>query len=271
MVFENELGRFYKEADITFDKNSYTFKLEFRLKSDNTITKNNTIKISNLKALYTSMDTTATLDRSSNISVYVYVDYADGMYGMEGTDTYFPEHPNITLVNKYTTESPMSLFYNYTENIKSIATVEEDENQGFKFNIKGVPLFRYSYINNIDRCDDIIDILNRKKVAIDDSLNIVEDGFSVDLKCFNTYGISKQFTIGLDNEKLDRTNLSLAFTTKLYAGSDKNIISYIKEAIQDSIHNINEINSIHMNNICSYIKESYPEDIEWIQCTNINK
>ena len=99
---------------------------------------------------------------------------------------------------------------------------------------------------------------------------VLEDSFNVDLKFFNTYGPSKLFTVGRKGELLDRLNLSLEFIVKLDSISDIDCIADIKDDIKSYIEDINNISSLHMSNICHYIKQQYEETVVYIEFVRMN-
>ena len=70
-----------------------------------------------------------------------------------------------TLTNIYETLNDMHFFYNYSDIIKSYVSVyREVGTNNIRYEIKSVPLIRYSYITNVDRCLEFINIFNIKSI-----------------------------------------------------------------------------------------------------------
>ena len=128
-------------------------------------------------------------------------------------------------------------------------------------------MIRYSYLNDVERCDNLIDYIQYRKVYIDNALDVIEDSFNVDLKFFNTYGPSRIFNIGYDGKILDKVNLTLNFRLKLYTGADKYTKEHIIAEIKNYIENINnsDINSIHMTNLTTDITNKFKHDVKFIE------
>ena len=208
----------------------------------------------------------------------------------------------MVLVNKYYIEDDIFLFHNYSANINSICKVypPEEENTetpkedtptetpqegdtenpdgddkeeiiNYKFELQSIPMIRYSYLMDELRLNEFIDYLQYRKNYIDMAQRILEDTFNVDLKFFNTYGPSLLFNIGRHNQEvLDSVNISLNFDIKLNSVSTTEILFDVKDSIKSQIENINEIDSVHMSNICAYIKQEYSNDIDFIEFTGLN-
>ena len=93
----------------------------------------------------------------------------------------------------------------------------------------------------------------------------------IDFKFFNTYGESKTYTVGYDDETyLDHLDLTLNFKVKLNESSDlstrDSIISYIKDYVED----VNDLGNLHFPNLIHDIKEDYADSIVYIDYRYFN-
>lgn len=255
---------------VSYSPSTFTYQVEFTLDPDNDINNENKIKINNLLLGGTGETTHAYIDDSVSMSVYLYAKF-DAEYGRDKADLIITGMEGYTLCNRYDTEKEVSLFYNYSNNIKSTAIVEEKlDDKTYKFKIKGVPMVRHSYLDNEDRCLTVIDYIQRRKVYIDDVLEDIENSFVVDFKFFNTYGPSNMFYIGHDKQTLDRVNISLKFNVKLRVGANKNLATYMVSTIKEYIENLNKIDSVHMTNLTTILTEKYGTDLYFVEFAGIN-
>lgn len=306
LVMESNKHKYLVFGDIIdYKPKTQTFTIEFRIPSDHSlINKQNQIKLTNLIANTENEEKDYFIDRKIKLSAYVYLnkDVED-----VGIDTDYTEDINsslldgMVLVNKYYIEDDVFLFYNYSANINSICKVYPPEENteppkedtgtetpqdgdtdtpdgdggeeiiNYKFELQSIPMIRYSYLMDELRLNEFIDYLQYRKNYIDMAQRILEDTFNVDLKFFNTYGPSLLFNIGRHNQEvLDSVNISLNFDIKLNSVSTTEILFDIKDSIKSQIENINQIDSVHMSNICAYIKQEYSNDIDFIEFTGLN-
>jgi hypothetical protein len=195
---------------------------------------------------------------------------SDTYYGNDGVSLFPGVVDGYTLTNIFETEDSIELFTNYSETVNTTVKTIQNTDGSTSYKLTGVPVIRYSYFNDYTRSKEFFSELALKKTYIDDALSVVENPFSIDLKFFNTYGKSKMFYIGYNKELLDKVNLTLNFRVKLVTGADDNTIPYIKSAIKSYIEDINTVDSIHMNNICTEIKNNYSSNITFIEFAGIN-
>lgn len=275
LVLSIDSFKYYVKGNVLkFDKSNFKYDVEFEIESDNIINKENKIKINNIYSGGTTNKTHIYLNDKVEMSVYVLTKFSEdeGVIPNQGEiKGIVPGLDEYTLCNKYDTLEPVNLFYNYSHVIKSKVRVYKKEGD-YMFNIEGVPLVRYSYLNDVERCDNFIDYVQYRKAYIDAALNVIENSFSVDLKFFNTYGPSKTIHIGYDGQYLDKVNLTFNFKLKLYTGADKQTKKNIMQEIKMYIENINnsDISSIHISNLITDISNKFKNDIKFIEFAGIN-
>ena len=90
---------------------------------------------------------------------------------------------------------PINLFYNYSQVMNSIVLLDGKIRENHLFTIKGVPLVKYSYLNDVDRCNELIEFIQYRKAYIDTALSVLENSFNIDFKFFNTYGPSQSLIL----------------------------------------------------------------------------
>lgn len=258
---------------VSADIENFSYKVEFRLETDNMIDNDNRIRINNIYPQGSTEPTNIFLPGCIDTSVHIYIEGQEKrLHSLNESDNIIPGIDNYILTNRYDTMEKVDLFYNYSHIINSKVEVNKNrEDNSYIFKVKGVPLVRYSYINDLDRCNEFVDYIQFRKIYIDNALNTIENSFNVDLKFFNTYGPSKMFKIGHNKEPLDKVNLTFNFKVKLLVGADKYAKDYIVREIKKYVENINVISNIHMSNLITYLSNEFKSDIEYIEFLGINE
>lgn len=136
--------------------------------------------------------------------------------------------------------------------------------------IKSVPVVKYGYLSTEEEVSTFCNELVRRKVYIEDLVDILEDLFGMDFKFFNTYGPSNLFTTDNKSAYLNSVNISLTFKAKLTPSHDTNIINDIIADIKAYIENINAIKSIHMTNLVAEITTKYRDYVEYFEFIDMN-
>ena len=136
--------------------------------------------------------------------------------------------------------------------------------------IKSVPVVKYGYLGTEEEVSTFCNELVRRKVYIEELVDILEDLFGMDFKFFNTYGPSKLFTTDNASATLNAVNIRLTFRIKLKPNHDTNIINDIIADIKAYIENINAIKSIHMTNLIAEITTKYRDYVEYFEFADMN-
>ena len=124
-----------------------------------------------------------------------------------------------------------------------------------------VPLIRSSILQNTNKFNTFMTTLTSQYVYMSEVLTVLKNNASVDMKFYNTYGKSKNFTIGDEGEPLDKVNLTVKFKLDLVEGTSKSIIESIKLFIKRTIESINAkgSNDIYVSNIIRLIENNFAE------------
>lgn len=270
IVFTQNNFKYYKFGMVVdYNKSTHSYDVEFELETDNIINKDNLIKIKNLIPQGSTTPSDIFLSEKVSCEVMIFLEKDETMpQNVNNQEIVIPDMEMYALVNKYKTFENLHLFYNYSNTINSKVSVSQDGT----FLVKGVPLIKYSYINDLDRCNEFIDYIQYRKAYIDSALESLENSFNVDLKFFNTYGPSKMFRIGHNKECLDKVNLSFNFMLKLLPSASSYIIDNIHQEIKEYIEDLNkdEITNIHMSNLITYLTNKFSNDIKFIEFKGIN-
>ena len=188
-------------------------------------------------------------------------------------DKIVPNLEGYILTNSYTVKDNVDFFYDYSEITNSVVTVDKGDDGNEYFTVQGVPVIKHDYFdkNDDDKAIEFSNELIRRKVYIDNTIDVLEDAFGVNFKFFNTYGPSKMFTIDeTSGETVDRINVSLKFRLRLTSNYDTNITNNITEDIKAYIEDLESIESLHIPNLVSEINKKYAASIIYFEFIEIN-
>lgn len=222
------------------------------------------------------------LPRNTDIDIYVLASFKDKYgdvieFGRYDLDEIIPPSvtKGLTVTNKYTINDGVDFYDDYSNIVSSIVRAEPkrmpgEENLGYKFNLSGVPMISYEYAQNKEKLYDFLDKLKTQKDYIDDILSIINNGFTVDFKFYNTYGPSLMYTPDRIIS-VGKVNMSFEFNVYLKKASDNYTIEYIKRDIKNYIEDYNNINnSIHLPNLIAHIINAYSNSIYYFEFKGFN-
>lgn len=259
----------YGEAELkSFNSADYSYDFQITMETDNTISSTNLMKITNLKQPVSGEVVDSYIGNGIKGDILILAK-TEVFYGNNGFDEVIPGIEGYSLCNRYGIRDGLELFYNYTQMMSSTPIVSGNETDGYTFTIDKVPMIRKAYISTEDRMGSIIKEIQTRRKYIEYCLNILEDGFDIDFKLFNTYGPSKRFTHE-DGTFINKVNLSIIFKTKLYSNADKYILEMIKDSIKNTIENIDGILDIHMSNIAEGIRDNFRDQLEFFEFVGFN-
>lgn len=190
------------------------------------------------------------------------------------------------LTNKFEIHGGLNLFVDYSGILNS--RIEARKNPDMEtnniYNLSGVPVIGYEYITDEDygkeRMDEFLDVMNEKKIYMDDAIQLLENSFDIDYKFYNTYGPSIMYSTVSEDERnnvgnlahsIGRVDIAMEFTLSLKSSSDiytkDNIIKYIKNYIENlSITN----EDIDISNMMSDIRVEFASTINYIDYNGFN-
>lgn len=261
----------YRYAQCTLNQyfdDDFVYSYGLEMETDDTILVENKIKISNLLQPESGLKVDSYLENGCAATIYILAKL-DRKYGEDPITNYIPGLEGYSLCNKYKIDGGIDLFYNYTQFMNSTPILTGSKNGVHDFEIRSVPMIRKSYMNSETRIIAVISELENRRTYLEYCLNIIEDGFEVDLKFVNTYGPSKRFMLK-DGSNINRVNMSLEFEAKLYSESDKYILDLIIDDIKSSIEDINEINELHFANLVTEIKNKYSDQLYYFEFLGFN-
>ena len=174
--------------------------------------------------------------------------------------------PNIVgkgLINVFALND-VELIRQYTDN----SYVQIEDIDANKLKLLSIPLFGYDYVTNTGYSvyNDVyaqMDYIHTKWLE-------TQTNFVSTLKFANTYGTSKNHIIGNDNERLDKTNISLNFKVALAYNATVDM-NYVKDYIRDYFSKIDFINdeTFHVSDLIRKVRDDIV-DVTKIEFVGIN-
>ena len=174
--------------------------------------------------------------------------------------------PNIAgkgLINVFALND-VELIRQYTDN----SYVQIEDIDANKLKLLSTPLFGYEYVENNGYTvyNDVyaqMDYIHTKWLE-------TQTNFVSTLKFANTYGTSKNHIIGNENERLDKTNISLNFKVALAYNATVDM-NYVKDYIKDYFSKIDFINdeTFHVSDLIRKVRDDIV-DVTKIEFVGIN-
>ena len=177
--------------------------------------------------------------------------------------------------NEYTTESDLVTFIKPIDMIRSTLVFRDYRLEGVEIGdcyLYSVPFLKYELLIHKDELgnDDTAMIAKynnflQKYLLQYENLELVltttlRNTTHIDLKFYNTYGKSKNYLIGDNEEIIDKVNLSINFDIYLIAGTDQiNAKKDIKTFIKNYIENVNTdgTNELYISNLIREMENNF--------------
>lgn len=268
----------YRYMEATMDNYQYaSFYYEYIMEVITTdqIDDKNRIRMENLKIPGTEDEAYGYMTSNVSMKIYACVKFYNGLeYGRYDIDEIVPGLEGYTVCNMFTVNDGVNFYDNYTDLIRSTVshiTYKKNGSYNNGYQIKSVPVVRYSYMDDEECIQEFINELKYKKAYIDNALYLLENNFVIDFKLFNTYGPSKIYSLDEKGTKMiSRVNLTLNFRVKLIQSTDSYTVGYIIKDIKDILEDLNDISSLHIPNLITTITSTYRNSIEFFEFLGIN-
>lgn len=267
---DNEPFRYIEGLPIHYNSSNKTYKFRFKLQTNDDITRDSKIKITNLKETKTGMDRDGYFNANNcKFDIYVLSDLGNSHNNRGSLDHIVPGLDGYSLCNIYSIEDGLDFFINFSDIVSSVVRPIQD-GDSYYYKIDDIPVVRYSHLTTSNKVKYLINYIMDKKVFIDSAINVLENSFGIDFKFFNTYGKSRINMIGQSDELLDRVNISLTFKVKFNSiANNESFISMIKKEIKTYIEDIYEMSDVHISNIIMMLKNKF-SFISYIEFVKFN-
>lgn len=266
-----EIGYTFAELkEYNVSSRRYTF--ETKLETDDYVNVYEKIRVSNLKEMNTGKDIVTMINMVDlDISLYSFFKYDDMV--IDHKFSYMEELKEYTLTNSYTTyEDKITLVEPLNVLRSNMKYTRLNEAKYFTL-IKDVPLINAEEIKDND--DKFMYLIKQLTNQYSHMASIIYDktnNYSVDMKFFNTYGRSNNFTVDGTEELLNSVNCDIHFKVSLFNSySAAETIEEMKIFIKDYFEEVNDngMNGIYISNLIQSLENEF-DDIKYIKFISIN-
>ena len=259
---------------VTYDRDTKVFTFEGEIETDDVITVSEKIRLMNVYDFGTHEKVTKIVPYDNIIS-HVQVFVEDGSPIAHEYMT-IPGLENTTHSNSYSTVDDrlnLLLPFHFIRSTLVYEDVPDQTNETFNVQIKQIPMVCARDILEGDKFPDLMNRLVSEFNFLSETLEIMLNNYSIDLKFIGTYGRSEMFELS-DGHTLNRLNCSISFDVKFYQGVDQNALTNkIKEYIQSYFEEINigtdTDMSVKISNLMQQIENSFDE-VDYLIFKNIN-
>ena len=207
------------------------------------------------------------------MNVYTFFEYENN--NTHHNYTHLDAYKNTTLTNKYTTEETRVELITPLGMLKSHMSWEKDEYDSNYMLIKDVPVMKWKeHINDEDvmEFDRFMKLLNSQYDYMDEIMSKKTNNYSIDMKFYNTYGRSKNFVVGEDQELLNHVNCTLELKVYPVVKTEgpklvQDMKIFIKEYFESINKDLNE--GIFISNLIQQLENTFP-GIRYLKFVSIN-
>lgn len=263
---------------INYDAETNHYRFDAFIETDDYTTLNNKVRLKNLM----SIDTGEVKDYlvqmfDVKLSVYAFYQYAEPSDNISHTLEHIEGLSGYTMTNKYTTSDDSSVnFITPLKLMRSTLTYEpetrEEKNSPFRMRLSYIPLIDAKTVNQRDVFKHFIETLFIHNNQLESILDKVLNNHGIDMKFYNTFGRSKNFTVGEQDIVLDKVNCSIHFKIFPHLGADEELEFSIRLFIKEYIEQINDngSNAIYISNLIQQLQNNF-RDIKYLKFICINK
>ena len=276
LVVKDKSGREigYTFADLKeYNTSSRMYTFEAELETDDYVNVYEKIRITNLKEMNTGRDMTVLVNMINlDIGIYAFFKYSNGVINHKFS--YMDELREYTLTNTYITSQYEKITLAQPLNtMKSTMKFVKVDDETFYTNIRHVPLIKMDDVKDDDgRFIFLAQQLDNQYKHMLDILYDKTNNYSVDMKFFNTYGRSRNFTVDGTEELLNSVNCRIHFRVSLFnTYNAAETIDDMKRFIKDYFEEVNDngMNAIYISNLIQALENEF-DDIKYIKFISLN-
>ena len=189
---------------------------------------------------------------------------------------------NYVWTNEYNTGVEPITFIKPLNSVRTYLSFEDytekDSSDAYAHDIYDVQLYNIGFLRastylDEDRMNYFMTSFLANYNYITDIINIsLRNATNIDVKFYNTYGVSRNFVLGEDNYPLTTVNLTISFDMWFVVGTDTTVVvpevkAYIKEEIESI--NKNNMNNLFISNLMRKIETRFAY-VDHIRFVSIN-
>jgi hypothetical protein len=263
---------------VSFDQASNVYTYQTTLKTDDymSIERLRVIDVFNIEDGSVETKLVPMYNGKLNINAFFKYDGLKVAHKYDMIDSYY----DYTLTNTYTTDpNPVNLMtpIDIMRTQVKYIPYKRDDGAGnmvddFFMRLSYSPLVGASTLKDGDKFAYFLNLMYSQYNYLLGAIDKITNNYGLDLKFYNTFGKSKNFVVGENNERLDRVNIKIHFKIAPNIGVIEEIlIRDLKIFIKEYIEGINNkgYNAIYISNLISAIQTNF-SDVKYLKFVNIN-
>lgn len=283
-ITDNEIDLCYKEMTVTDITEDGMIYAECLIETTDTITQDEKILMTNMLDVETGEPASRIVPMVDCVLNFFTLFRYDEPIQSDMSVFKISGYSEYTMTNKYSTISepvdfmvPMNII---RSKCKYVQYTKEDGELGYYYLIDLVPLLKYDAVNDPDSFNEFVTNIHTIHTYLSDIVNSITSNYNIDMKFYNTYGRSTNFSVDEDARILDRVNMSIDFKVTPKIGSDVDSLvprlkAYIKEYIESAnIFNngatTKGYNAIYISNLMRGIENTFIDEINYHKFVRIN-
>ena len=274
-LFKNGKEACYIECKQTaFEKEGLRYTFEGEVTTDDFISDTETVRLYGVKDVIDGTDRVVMVPMTNlKMNIYTFFEYENN--NTRHNYTHLKEFENTTLTNKYTTEETRVELITPLGMLKSHMSWEKDEYDANYMLIKDVPVMKWKeQINDEDviEFDRFMKLLGSQYDYMDEIMSKKTNNYSIDMKFYNTFGRSKNFVVGEEQELLNHVNCTLELKVYPVVRTEgpklvQDMKIFIKEYFESINKDLNE--GIFISNLIQQLENTFP-GIRYLKFVSIN-
>lgn len=171
------------------------------------------------------------LYKTGNSSVNIFEKYdqfkSTGIEEFEITNIYGNRNDGLVYIE------PMNMM----RSTVTFDTVGTGDNIDVNAHLNLLPVVKADIVSDTEKFESFVNIMTQNYRYIEECPPKLRNGTHIDVKFYNTYGRSRNYYIGDNQELIDRVNITIKFKVNIVNGTDdieirKNLKTFIKEFIE---------------------------------------
>lgn len=270
---DNEVA--YIECEkVDFDSDSLRYTFKGKIRSDDYIANNETVRIYDLLNIKDGSKMVRMLKMIGlKVRLHIFFKYDTG--NTKHQYNHLPGFEDITLTNTYETDEDRVSLVKPLNMLRSHMSWKKDDNGRDFILIRDVPFIKHvDFVDErqVSRFDHFIGVLNSQHDYMKEIIGQKTNNYSVDMKFYNTYGYSNNFVINDSEETLNWVNSTIHLQVYPHIRSEGSMLARdMKLFIKDYFESVNKDNNegIFISNLIQQLENTFPQ-IRYIKFVSIN-
>lgn len=252
----------YRYMDfVSYDSKTNIYEFVSYIETDDYMTPNEKFKVTNFHDIDTN-----------EVGVHL-IPIMDAVVSVQVEYKFIGEEKNAFIhTNTYDTSIDKINFITPINIMRSRVKYIDLGNSKYSMFVDFIPFVSAMALKDKNSYATFLENITLQYMYMSDVMGMITNNYSIDLKFYNTYGRSKNFSVGENGAKLDQVNISLKIQIKPTIGADvEELKTNVRLYIKSFIEKINDSggNGVYMSNLIQALENDFPE-ILYMKFVSIN-